>query len=208
MSGAETADDFSSGSGREMLRSFKTILEMLVDRGEDVSAIEDKPIATVLTESGAGKSDVFAVDVNSSLRVVYNLHPKLKMTDLKKQLDSRHRTYIIVAREKHPLSKTAAMASDGQDGSPRDVQFFELAELQYNVSRHSLVPSHTAIRDEGQIEELMRRYVLKSRYQLPLILSTDPMARYLALKPGQIVRIVRSSPSAGTDVYYRCCQRA
>ena len=211
--------ELGGSSGREIMRSFATIREMLNDRGADTSAIQGKPLAELLAASGADRADVFSVDVSSSVRVVYDMHPKLKMTDIRKQLESSHTTYIVVAREKHPLSKTSALASSQlpqppqqqqqqQPDAAREVQVFELSELQYNLSKHRLVPPHTAIRDEADIEAVLRRYTLKSRYQLPLILGTDPMARYLALKPGQLVRIVRESPSAGTYVLYRCCQRA
>ncbi len=230
----EPEPELGGSSGREIMRSFATIREMLNDRGADTSAIQGKPLAALLAASGADRADVFSVDVSSSVRVVYDMHPKLKMTDIRKQLESSHATYIVVAREKHPLSKTSALASaqlpqpppqqpdsagQGNDAAAvavaaaaaaaaREVQVFELSELQYNLSRHMLVPPHTAIRDEADIDAVLKRYTLKSRYQLPLILSTDPMARYLALKPGQLVRIVRESPSAGTYVLYRCCQRA
>jgi DNA-directed RNA polymerase subunit H (RpoH/RPB5) len=257
--------ELGGSSGREILRSFVTIREMLVDRGLDTSSLDGQPLAELLARAGAERSDVFFVDVASCrVRVVYDMHPKLKMADIKKQLDSAaHDTFIVVAREKHPLSKSVAFAasappvtpppplplppvaeaadeaaaaaapggtsegggggggaSEGgagrraqqqqqqQQSGAREVQVFEFAELQYNPSRHMLVPSHEPIREEPEIETILRRYRLKTRYQLPLILSTDPMARYLALKPGQLVRIVRQSPSAGTYVLYRCCQRA
>ena len=194
------AQTLGGSNGNEIMLSFVTIKEMLVDRGLDVSSVAgEEPAAVLLTRCGADRSDVFFVDIDScGVRVVYNMHPKLRMTDIKKQLDSAHTTHIVVARERQSLGK----------GLPGDVQVFELAELQYNLSRHELVPRHIAIRDEAEIEVVTKRYGLKSRYQLPLILHSDPMARYLAIKPGQLVRIVRQSPSAGTYSLYRCCQKA
>jgi DNA-directed RNA polymerase subunit H (RpoH/RPB5) len=61
------------------------------------------------------------------------------------------------------------------------------------------------LRDEQEIAKVMEAYGLKSRHQLPLIMLTDPMARYLGLHPGQLVRVTRSSPAAGEYVLYRCC---
>lgn len=106
--------------------------------------------------------------------------------------------FIVVARERPAQGK-------GADDAARDVQLFPIKELLYNVSKHEMVPKHEPIRDEKTIQEILKRYRLKSKFQLPLILSSDPMARYLALKPGQLVRIVRPSPSAGTYTLYRCC---
>ena len=179
-------------NGHQISRSFATLMEMLADRGVETGSIGSKPFANTLSECGAGKSEIFAVDVGM-FRIIYNLMPKFKMNDLKKHIEWPH-NIIIVSKDKQLLPR-----------SERDIELFELAELQYNLSRHELVPLHEPIRDEATIEQLLADYQLKSRYHLPLILSTDPMARYLALKPGQLVRIVRPSPSAGTYVNYRCC---
>ena len=38
---------------------------------------------------------------------------------------------------------------------------------------------------------------------LPVMLTTDPVARYLGLRPGAIVKAVRPNASSGTDITYR-----
>ena len=195
---------------QEVLRSFATIGDMLGDRGEDVASLRHVSGEDVLAI--AASRNVFSIDLQSCrYRVVYNLHVKFKLGDVKKLLEQPQddnddsgdpRTFLVVTRE-----KPAASAKKGIDELGRDVQFFDIRELQYNVSRHSLVPRHEPVREEAPIEEIMKRYHLKSRFHLPLILNSDPMARYLALKPGQLVRITRVSPSSGHYVLYRCCQR-
>ncbi len=88
-----------------------------------------------------------------------------------------------------------------------DIQVFQLKELQFNITRHVLVPKHELLGwdKENEVETILESYQLKSRYQLPLILKSDPVAKYLNAKPGNLVRVIRSSPTSGQYVLYRCC---
>ena len=37
------------------------------------------------------------------------------------------------------------------------------------------------------------------------ILSSDPLARYYGMKPGDILKIIRPSNCSGYSIYYRYC---
>ncbi len=66
---------------------------------------------------------------------------------------------------------------------------------------HVLVPEHRVLsKEEG--EEVLRRYRVKP-HQLPLIKSSDPVARAIGAKPGDIVEIKRESFTAGRALAYR-----
>ena len=58
---------------------------------------------------------------------------------------------------------------------------------------------------EEDIQEILDTFSLKNKNQLPLILKTDPMGRYLGLCTGDVVKISRNSPSSGEYYVYRCC---
>jgi DNA-directed RNA polymerase subunit H len=65
---------------------------------------------------------------------------------------------------------------------------------------------HELLSQEEQ-EEVLKRY-RTTRPQLPKILTSDPVVRRLGAKPGDIIKITRTSPTAGVTVYYRVVDEA
>ncbi len=180
-------------------RSIVTVREMIRDRGWDGSDLESISIDEIVNKSSS--SPVMAVEVPScDLRIVWNMMSKFRTADMKKILVDPPSRVILIVSDAHTTISPATLVD-----STTLVEIFRIDELQVNISRHSKVPLHEAIREESEIQEIMRAYSIKSRYQLPIIKTSDPMARYLALRPGQLVRITRSSPSAGSYVLFRCC---
>lgn len=84
------------------------------------------------------------------------------------------------------------------------IQIFLMQELMYNPTKHELVPKHEKMNDE-EVKILMDNLKLKAKTQLPLILKTDIIARWLGIQQGDVVRITRYSPTSGKSYYYRYC---
>jgi len=64
-----------------------------------------------------------------------------------------------------------------------------------------LVPKHEVLSDK-EAERLLELYNV-TRDKLPKIRKDDPALRGLGAKVGDIIKITRKSPSAGTAFYYR-----
>ena len=74
-------------------------------------------------------------------------------------------------------------------------------QVRFNVLNHQNVPLHEVL-DEEQAAALLKRYGIVKE-QLPKIRSSDPAARVIGARPGNIVKITRRSPTAGVAVAYR-----
>jgi DNA-directed RNA polymerase subunit H len=72
---------------------------------------------------------------------------------------------------------------------------------ELDVRRHVLVPKHEIL-PKDKVDELLERYKIHL-HQLPLIKSSDPAAQAIGAKPGDVLKITRSSQTAGEAVVYR-----
>ena len=72
---------------------------------------------------------------------------------------------------------------------------------QILVPDHVYVPKHEII-SKKEAEEVLKKYNCKPT-ELPLIFVTDPAILGLGVKPGDMIKISRKSPTAGKSLYYR-----
>lgn len=68
------------------------------------------------------------------------------------------------------------------------IELFKLDELQYNILKHNLVPRHCKIDN-----------IKKNDKKYPILKRTDPVARFMGFRVGDIIEIKRKSGA----IYYR-----
>jgi len=84
------------------------------------------------------------------------------------------------------------------------LQYFHLKNLLYNPTKHHLVPKHTKMSND-EVSQLMEKYLIKGKAQMPFILQTDVIAKWMGLKQGDVVKIDRYNENSGISYYYRVC---
>jgi DNA-directed RNA polymerase subunit H (RpoH/RPB5) len=84
------------------------------------------------------------------------------------------------------------------------VVMHNIERLQYNILQHELVPK-IDILDESEKVEFKKRYSVHSDSQIPEISRFDPQALAVAMRPGDICKFTRDSPTALETSYYRVC---
>jgi DNA-directed RNA polymerases I, II, and III subunit RPABC1 len=86
---------------------------------------------------------------------------------------------------------------------PKIIEYFNEQDLLVNITKHELVPKHVML-SPLEKRQLLERYRLKET-QLPRIQQIDPVAKFLGLRRGQVVKIIRRSETAGRYASYRRC---
>ena len=71
----------------------------------------------------------------------------------------------------------------------------------FDIFKHELVPRHEILTLKER-EQTLAQYRIQP-YQLPEIKASDPAVKAIGAKPGDILRIIRKSPTAGTHIAYR-----
>ena len=82
--------------------------------------------------------------------------------------------------------------------------FFHIKQVVVHPGRHVLVPPHRKLTPEEAKEE-MERFHLTVKSQLPLIKHHDIQSRVLGLVPGDVVEVLRPSPTSGVSRVLRIC---
>lgn len=72
---------------------------------------------------------------------------------------------------------------------------------KFNVLEHELVPDHILLTEE-ETQELLKKYNI-TRGQLPKIKTSDVVVKQIDAKPGDVLKIIRKSLTAGKAVAYR-----
>jgi DNA-directed RNA polymerase subunit H (RpoH/RPB5) len=80
-------------------------------------------------------------------------------------------------------------------------EIFMEKEMMINIVEHIAVPKHILLSDE-EANSVLLDYNSKKR-NMPKILSTDAIARYYNMKPGQLCKIIRPSEISGSVPFYR-----
>ncbi len=191
--------------------SFRILKEMLNDRNIDLDNIKNITEEELL--SFYNTSSIFDIDVNDDLKIIYHMSNKIKIQDIRKfisksnennekedDVNIKKKDIIFISKEK---LTTNNFKSFNEFKKTINFQFFYIKELLFNIYRHEFVPKHEVISDKTEIDNIMKKYLLKNKFQFPLILNTDPVCKYLNIKSNSLVKITRPSVTSGEYILYR-----
>jgi DNA-directed RNA polymerase I, II, and III subunit RPABC1 len=132
--------------------------------------------------------------------VMFEKNPKVGKKEIERtceRMGEDKRCVVILDGNVSPPAKIQI------DGMQPDImiEIFKEEQLLVNITEHRLVPLHQPL-TAAQKEAVLARYKVKDT-QLPRMELNDPIARYFGLQRGDVVKITRSSETAGRYTTYR-----
>jgi DNA-directed RNA polymerase subunit H len=88
-----------------------------------------------------------------------------------------------------------------QGAKNRKVELLPKSFPVFEIFDHNLVPKHEIL-DEKEKAEVLTQYKIQP-YQMPQIKANDPAVKAIGAKPGDMLRIIRKSATAGEHIAYR-----
>lgn len=76
--------------------------------------------------------------------------------------------------------------------------------MKKDILKHQLVPEHVILSEE-EAKKVLEEMKIHAE-QLPRIRTDDPVVKAIGAKEGDILKIIRESPTAGKFVTYRIVQ--
>ena len=218
-----------------LYRSRKTLLDILEQRGYntkpyskfgpvEIAAMAASSVGAANTSRVAGSTKAFRMDLEQTrpatggaptkCRVEYSINriknripgfiEALTEEGNESAVDVDTTEVVVVLLE--PIVEAFHLASMSALASKSlRISFFQAHTIVNNPFEHVLVPKHELL-PTSEHAEFMKANNIKSKANLPLIkFHEDMIARCMGLSIGDIVKITRSSPSAGEYTSYRVC---
>lgn len=180
-------------SNTEMVKAMNVLQEMLFDRGIDASSMCPSHCCNAAFEVYTG-----------GVMIIVNVSPKTARSKSAIELPGNSSSYrIIVVADKLNVREVEKL-TEHSIANKYNFQLFYIRDLQFNISRHMLVPKHEVISSDDEIAQIVTEHQLKTKTQLPQINRNDPMSKYLYAKPGHVMKINRISQTARHHIVYRC----
>jgi len=198
----------------------KNIEEMLVNRGDDVSSFKEILLSLTKEDFESDKlvinvqtlntTILYALSKNLRKNIINELKEKLKDGDNIKDFTNKYggKNNIILVFNNESISTAVKSQLNKYDKifqkNGGHLQYFSSQQLMFNPTKHEYVPKHTKLTDE-EVKEFMKEYLARSKMHMHVILQNDPIAKWIGLKHGDIVRIDRYNENSGESFSYRSC---
>lgn len=191
------------------------LLEILKERGFDTENYENFDINEISILSENNQLDMLLTNNTSEKKVYvkYYINKLIKSANifaivedlfhLENMLSKQDDLIIIIKDEPNDTLiqeiKTLWMTENIY------ISLLNIKRLQFNILKHTLVPKHTIL-TEDESKLFKKQFNILNNDQIPDISYFSPVSLVLGIRPNDIVKIERNSPTSINTIYYRVCK--
>ena len=84
------------------------------------------------------------------------------------------------------------------------IQVFSIDNLLRNITKHEFVPTMRIVSPEEKTQ-IKEKYNVENMNNMPIILKSDPVAKFYGVRTGDLCEIIRTSETSGKYISYRYC---
>jgi DNA-directed RNA polymerase subunit H (RpoH/RPB5) len=213
----------------QIYTSRKIVLETLESQGYDISSYSQfsrnevdsmfraNQLDMLLSQSPTSSDSGPSQTIRRSIYIKYHIDLLKKQKQIqKKTLDeiiedlfvlenvlTKEDTLMVIV-DVEPNASTLKHLTYLYDHQGIFVIVQNIKSLQFNLLKHEKVPPMTILTEDEAVA-FRERYNVKDLSQLPELSRYDPVAKVMCMRPGQIGRIERNSPTSLVTHFYRVC---
>lgn len=188
-----------------LIQSLQTIREMFYDRHVpiDLLTITNDELIKMYNNN-----TVFELKLNNTTKLMYYLVSKgVKNQDMKQfHIEEGIKKIVFISKDEFKTNNLKTLNKLKVNNIHLNIEYYYLLQLQFNCYRHIRVPKHIPLSKE-EMQEVMKQYTITQVQEFPIILTTDPIIKYLDIKPDTLVKIIRRDTPTGEHTFYRYCLR-
>lgn len=160
-------------------RAYQIVEEMFQERGYKIIEQDDERILA----NKDSKNQICAFI--PKIMTKFNVEKIQEYISMLKKMDIWH-CLIVYKDTATPIAKKVV-----EESKDILIELFNEDELQYNITKHFLVPKHELVykKKSKECEEFKKKYSDK----FPIILKSDPVSRFYGYNKGDIIKITRKN---------------
>lgn len=153
--------------------SFNICKEMLETRGYEII---DTDVDKILGEN----------EKEERILAIFPEEPKLNISTIKEIINLLKENEVFHGIIIYSDNITSSAKKLIESINDFEIETFNKKELQYNLTKHELVPLHERV-SEDDAKDIIKKFGTK----IPIILKSDAVSRFYNFKHGELIKITR-----------------
>ena len=185
---------------------------MLEEQGFDISNYKGEHIQEVNLMNINDQLDMLIEKEDKKLYIKYHLNKTIRPATINEFIEDLFTIEEILEKKDDLIIVTRDNVNDtlikllkkiwSNDGI--FIRIINIKALQFNILKHDLVPKHSILNEEETLE-FKKKYNITSIRQIPDISRFSPVSLIIGIRPNEICKIERYSPTTIHSLFYRVC---